>query len=292
MPSGSASVSDLVAPRDQCVDAMCVISIVSSKGGVGKTTLTANLGGFLAHAGYRVLLVDADIQPTLSSYYPLTERAPNGLYRVVTMGQITDAVSQTAVGNLGIVVSDDPDGSLENWILHTPDGRIRLRRALADLDYDFILIDTQGAIGPMQDLGVLAGDILLSPIPPEILSAREFARGTLSMLERLKPMQYLGAPVGHLYGLCYRMDRTVDARTVADILRKKTFAESRGGISILDTAVPATVAYREAASAQIPVHAWESRRYGGTAPAALDTMNALVAELLPHVDIASTGGPS
>lgn len=267
-----------------------ILTVCSTKGGVGKTTLTANIGGFLAHAGYRVLLVDADIQPTLSSYYPLAERSANGLYNAVTAGRVTDAISHTAIDNLDIVISDDPDGSLENWILHTPDGRIRLRRALADLDYDFVLIDTQGAIGPLQDLGVLAGDILLSPIPPEILSAREFARGTLSMLERLKPMQYMGAPVGHLHGLCYRMDRTVDARTVAETLRKSTFAESRGSISILDTVVPATVAYREAASAQTPVHAWEPRRRSGTTPSARETMATLIGELLPHVDIAAAGG--
>ena len=40
------------------------ITIVSTKGGVGKTTLTANLGGLLADLGQRVLLVDADAQPT------------------------------------------------------------------------------------------------------------------------------------------------------------------------------------------------------------------------------------
>ncbi len=44
------------------------LAIVSTKGGVGKTTLTANLGALLADVGQRVLLVDADIQPTLSSY--------------------------------------------------------------------------------------------------------------------------------------------------------------------------------------------------------------------------------
>ncbi|MES1927285.1 ParA family protein [Salinisphaera sp. T31B1] len=270
---------------------MPVIAIVSSKGGVGKTTVTANLGGFLALAGYRVLMVDADIQPTLSSYYPFEHRAASGLYDVVTTGAIAQAISHTTLPNLDIIISDDPEGRLENWILHTPDGRIRLRRALADIDYDFVLIDTQGAIGPLQDLGVLAGDLLLSPIPPEILSAREFARGTLSMLERLRPMRLLGAPVGHLYGLCYRMDRTVDARLVANTLRQSPFAETHGGISILDTVVPATVAYREAASAQVPIHVWEPRRRGGTAPAALETMAALVRELLPQVDTAWARNP-
>lgn len=58
---------------------------------------------------------------------------------------------------LSIAVSDDPEGSIENWLLRTPDGRVRLRYALRDLD--IILIDTQGAVGPLQDAGVLAARI-------------------------------------------------------------------------------------------------------------------------------------
>lgn len=46
---------------------MQVVSIVSTKGGVGKTTTAANLGGLAADAGLRVLLLDLDVQPTLSS---------------------------------------------------------------------------------------------------------------------------------------------------------------------------------------------------------------------------------
>lgn len=62
---------------------MLVISIISTKGGVGKTTTAANLGGFAADAGLRVLLVDLDVQPTLSSYYTLTHRAPSGIYELL-----------------------------------------------------------------------------------------------------------------------------------------------------------------------------------------------------------------
>jgi len=54
---------------------MHVIAIISTKGGVGKTTVAANLGGFIADAGRRVLLIDLDVQPTLSSYYALTQQA-------------------------------------------------------------------------------------------------------------------------------------------------------------------------------------------------------------------------
>jgi chromosome partitioning protein len=41
---------------------MRVFSVLNYKGGVGKTTLTANLGSELAVRGYRVLLVDVDPQ--------------------------------------------------------------------------------------------------------------------------------------------------------------------------------------------------------------------------------------
>ena len=38
-----------------------VITITSGKGGVGKTTATANIGAALAKLGYKVVCVDADI---------------------------------------------------------------------------------------------------------------------------------------------------------------------------------------------------------------------------------------
>ncbi|MFK4637225.1 ParA family protein [Paenarthrobacter histidinolovorans] len=42
-----------------------VVALVNGKGGVLKTTLTANLGGLLAVSGWRVLLVDFDPQGNL-----------------------------------------------------------------------------------------------------------------------------------------------------------------------------------------------------------------------------------
>jgi len=259
------------------------ITVMSTKGGVGKTTQTANLGGMLADLGMRVLLIDADVQPTLSSYYEIKQQAEYGLSALITGPQIEGIISTTFIDNLDIIVSDDPEGALQNWILHTPDGRVRLKHLLTKFDeqYDFILIDTQGAVGPLQDAAVLAADMLLSPIPPEILSAREFTRGTLGMLERLQPMTYLGAPVGPLYGLIYRMDRTIDAQRIARELRRES-APSRGQIRILDTVIPSTVAYREAATSRMPVHRWERRRTGPSS-SAYETMQALVNELFPHL---------
>jgi len=52
-----------------------IIAVANLKGGVGKTTLTANLGAALASRGYRVLLVDLDYQQSLTNLCLLPEKA-------------------------------------------------------------------------------------------------------------------------------------------------------------------------------------------------------------------------
>ena len=45
---------------------MPVVSVINYKGGVGKTTVTANLGAELAWRGRKVLLLDLDAQASLT----------------------------------------------------------------------------------------------------------------------------------------------------------------------------------------------------------------------------------
>ena len=99
---------------------MQVISIISTKGGVGKTTTAANLGGFVADAGLRVLLLDLDVQPTLSSYFALNIRAPGGIYELLASNECNTnrLISHTAIANLDLVLSNDDHGQLNTLLLH------------------------------------------------------------------------------------------------------------------------------------------------------------------------------
>jgi chromosome partitioning protein len=45
---------------------MRIVSVINYKGGVGKTTVTANLAAELAWRGYKVLLLDLDPQASLT----------------------------------------------------------------------------------------------------------------------------------------------------------------------------------------------------------------------------------
>jgi len=260
-------------------------TVTSTKGGVGKTTLTANLGALLADMGLRVLLIDADVQPSLSKYFPLSTPKPSaGLTEV--SGEVTEScITATMYQNLDIVLSDDPEGNLPHWLLNRIDRGFRLRFALQSPvvtdAYDCVLIDTQGAIGPLQDAAVLAADILISPITPEMLSAREFKDGTMELLDRLEPGSALGATLGPMKAVIYRQDRTTDARIIASGIRDD-FIKFKGRVSVLDTVVPHAKAYKEAATLRIPVHRHERKRDGVT-PSASTVMHQLAWELIPSL---------
>lgn len=265
---------------------MFVMSIIATKGGVGKTTTAANLGGFVADAGLRVLLVDLDVQPTLSSYFKLDSRAPCGIYEMLALNEprIERLICHTSISNLDLVLSNDDQGQLNTLLLHAPDGRLRLRNMLEVFrpHYDLMLIDTQGARSVLLEMAVLASHSALSPVTPEILAARELRRGTLKLLADLAPFQRLGIELPPLSLLINRVHPvSANARLIQQTLRQ-LFAKEPG-IRVLKTDVPAIEAYPRAATLSQAVHRLETRRpTGRVAPAALETMRSLAVELLPH----------
>src|SRR5690606_39282238 len=84
--------------------------------------------------------------------------------------RIEHLVSHTAIRNLDLVLSNDSRGQLNTLLLHAADGRLRLRHLLSVFQhhYDLMLVDTQGARSVLLEAAVLASDLALSPITPEI----------------------------------------------------------------------------------------------------------------------------
>ena len=265
---------------------MRVVSVVSTKGGVGKTTVTANLGGLLADAGLRVLLLDLDSQPTLSSYYALSQKADAGAYEFLALNLTMPAeiVSKTVITGLDLILSNDDQCRLSTLLLHSPDGQLRLRNLLGNFrpHYDLLLIDTQGARSVLLEMAILASDLALSPITPEMLAARELHRGTLKLMNELEPFRHLGIPSPPLRLLLNQVNAIrVDTRMIIRGLRE-TFAGATN-ISVLDTVIPDRVVYLNAATLGLPVHRIETcRSRERRSPSVLGTMQALAIELFPE----------
>lgn len=141
-----------------------VLSVGNLKGGVGKTTLVANLAVALVQAGMRVLAIDLDFQASLSvalppNVMPRREIANGGIH--VLLSETYDMFHDdriTAVGaapfsDLSLVrtsleLADVEDKLFAAFLLgeREKDPRLALARKLSDprlsRDYDIVLIDT------------------------------------------------------------------------------------------------------------------------------------------------------
>ena len=99
------------------MSAPVILSAAATKGGVGKTTLIANVSAVLADIGLRVLMIDCDVQPSLSKYYPISHRAPNGIVELLlgenTEEVIRSTISNTVFPNLDIVISNNISAFVE-----------------------------------------------------------------------------------------------------------------------------------------------------------------------------------
>lgn len=264
---------------------MKVITTISTKGGVGKTTLTANLAAFLADQGNSVLMIDADVQPSLTQSYKIDSQANHGLQHLITSSAVQPQdVATTLVDqpNLNLVISDDKTDTLRKWALEAPDGRIRLRHILRERfsSYDFIFIDTQGAVGPIQEACIYAADMLISPVVPDKLTASEFVHNTVSFLSRLQESgQWMGISVPPLYAVLNMVEMTNDADSYSSQIKSIDFSGiSKVPIHLTNTFFSRSVVWKNAASMRTPAHKLEEKttRKSGSA---LEVITALSEEL-------------
>jgi chromosome partitioning related protein ParA len=267
-----------------------IYTFISTKGGVGKTSLSANLAAIMADMGQRVLMIDTDPAANLSKFYPVAYPATAGLTKLVTQGSHKDCIGKTGFG-LDLVVMDDKGdkgGVILPFLRESTSHILYLRHALKGLmdDYDYIIIDTQGAAGLLQEAVILASDELISPVPPNYLDSTEFVSGTVAMLRGLQmpgsKKTITGEPLPICNAVINRMGRTNDAREVVSWLRKTFDEQGDGLVRVLNTIVPDISVYNKSAGASLPAHRYEPKRRGATA-SALDTMVEFAVELQPRL---------
>lgn len=174
---------------------MPIISLLNLKGGVGKTTIAANLAAALDAKGYRVLLVDLDLQGSLTGLF-LNESEQedryaqnlllSGFLNAAFQGQgaslLDYAVPILSSGKSSLVPTSDDlvyaeTNLMVTWLLRANsravrDVRFLLRKELHNKkianSFDIVLLDCPPLVNVSCVNALAASDYVLTPIMPSV----------------------------------------------------------------------------------------------------------------------------
>ncbi len=187
-----------------------VISVISGKGGVGKTTTTANLGAALAARGKNVVIVDANLTtPNLSLHlgiplYPIT------LHDVLKGKAYMSEATYIHPSGMKIIPASLSVNALKGL------NAGKLQRAITELlgKYEIVLIDAAAGLGKEAVSAIEAADELLIVTNPDLPSVTD-ALKTIKLAEK-SGVRILGVVVNRMKKERHELTET-EIETMLDI---------------------------------------------------------------------------
>lgn len=185
-----AKLSDLealdcvLAPLPDLSDALCVpvrnagstmsggmrvITVVNNAGGVGKTSLTLNVGYELAQQGLRVLLVDMDAQANLTSWLGIHDAEEEETIHAVIVSSKAPLPTPRHVHGLDVIPATKALAITEAVTISA--GLVtRVRERLEEVRgrWDVVIFDSPPSLGALMGLGAVASDGLIVPLSTNV----------------------------------------------------------------------------------------------------------------------------
>ena len=151
------------------------ICFTNNKGGSGKSTTCSNVGAAMAQAGYKVLMVDGDMQLNLSlSFFSEEEvlemaEGDRNLYQaILKQKDLSDYIVRTSYENLDLIPSSTLMSSIEYELFTKWQREFILQKCLKKVKesgiYDYILIDAPPTLGGWVINILCASDFVIVPV--------------------------------------------------------------------------------------------------------------------------------
>ena len=195
-----------------------IIALTNQKGGVGKTTSTANLGAALARKGKKVLVIDLDPQAHLTTSLGVKEYELEKTIYEVFKGTVTINEALIDLGRPGSKLWLLPASltfSVADSEFAGEAGReYLLKEAFQDLDqdFDYALIDCPPSLGLLTINGFTAADEVYIPLQTEYLAMH----GMTQLLQvynvvkkRVNPNLQITGIIGTMYDNRKKLNREV-----------------------------------------------------------------------------------
>lgn len=236
---------------------MCkVIAICNQKGGVSKTTTTANLGVGLVRAGKKVLVIDADPQGNLSQSLGIEnpdelEVALPSIMEQIMTGEDVDVTKGIVHHKEGIdLMPCNIDlSAVDVSLVHVLSMEFIMKTYVDSMRefYDYILIDCMPSLGVITINSLTASDSVLIPVQAAYLPVKGLEQliKTISLVKKLlnQEIQFEGILISMLNA------RTNYAKDIMELIREY-YGEA---IPIFESKIPFSVKAAETSAAGVSI---------------------------------------
>ncbi|MDB5243858.1 MAG: Cobyrinic acid a,c-diamide synthase [Spirosoma sp.] len=196
-----------------------VIAFANGKGGVGKTTTTANVGGYAALAGAHVLLIDLDPQGDLARDLGYTPTGGDEFFNALVAGR-TPPLLKDVRPNLDVIPGGQALEDIQGLMVSrasrqdAADFGDLLHAAISPLadDYDLILIDTPPGERTLVEGAFAVSSAVVIPTKSDEASidgVERIARRFLAVRDRNPMLQLAGVVLFGVGPRSLRLERSV-----------------------------------------------------------------------------------
>ena len=230
-----------------------IIALFNQSGGVGKTTLTMNLGFHLAKKKHRVLLVDLDPQASLTTFMGIDpEELEQTIYESVVGEEPIQVIKQ--IHGLDLVPSNINLSAAELELVSSLMREVRLKNALASVadNYDFILIDCPPSLGILTVLSLVAASYVLVPIQTQFKSFQ----GTDLLLNTVARLRKAANPSLKIAGFVPTM---FDGRTAQETRTHNAIKDQLSALAKVYEPIPRSIVFPDASEKRLPLALHQSK---------------------------------
>jgi len=242
---------------------MRVIALVNQKGGVAKTTSTANIGAGLTLLGRRVLLIDLDPQANLTEGLGVDagERQLS-VYDVLINATKAQDVIVSVKDGLDLLPSCIDLAGAESELISMQGRESRLKAALATVQgYEYILIDAPPSLGQLALNAMYAAQEIFIPLQAEFYSLK----GVAKLLDTISEVQKWGnekLAISGVIGTFYDARKNLNKEVVAKM-------REHFGVKVFPTLIRDNVTLAEAPAAGSDIFSYDKSSRGAADYAAL-----------------------